>query len=137
MKRLTWLTLATLSLLLFTACGDDDDENEANRLGVGASCDNNDHCATDQSCLTEFKGGYCGVRDCEHDEDCPEGSACIAGENATSDSGTSGNYCFLVCANKIDCNLHRPVDDEANCSSSVTFIDDAQGRKACVPPSGS
>lgn len=136
MTKLICLCFAVSLLLVGSACGDDDG-NEANRLGVGATCESNDHCNVDQQCLTEFKGGYCGVRDCEHDSDCPEGSACIVGDNTTSDSGATGNYCFLVCGNKVDCNRHRPIDDEANCSSSVTFTDGAQGRKACVPPSGS
>lgn len=120
-----WLLMA----LLCAACGDDG--TEADRLGVGAQCVDVDlDCDedTDQICLTEFKGGYCGIRDCADDLDCPEGSACIA-----HDSGT--NYCFRVCLDKSECNRHRDVDSEANCSSNVVFTDGADGRKACVPPS--
>jgi hypothetical protein len=118
-----------LSLLLFfpVACNDD---NEADRLGVGAECTATDECDqdTDQICLTEFAGGYCGIRDCLSDDDCPSASACIAHDDGT-------NYCFRVCLDKSECNVNRTVDVESNCSANVVFTDGAQGRKACVPPS--
>jgi len=109
-----------------TSCGDD---TEADRLGVGAECTSNDQCDVDtnQSCLA-FKGGYCGIRGCVHDSDCPQPSACVAHTDGM-------NYCFRTCADKPECNVNRTVDNEANCSSSVTFVDGTQGRKACVPPS--
>jgi len=47
------------------------------------------------------------------------------------------NYCFLVCMEKFECNDHRLLENEANCSASVTFVSGTMGRKACVPPSGS
>ncbi len=123
--------LSCLVLVVFAVgCGGSDNGSEADRLGVGASCAANDDCTEEgQSCLTQFKGGYCGVQGCEDDAGCPAGSACV-----THDDGQ--NYCFLVCGNKDDCNTNREAADEANCSSSITFIDYAKGRKACVPPSG-
>jgi hypothetical protein len=112
-----------------TACGG------AIARGVGAECGaDGGGCASDQMCLTEFKGGYCGEKNCAHDTDCPSGSACIA-YMAAADGGTT-NYCFLVCINKADCNVTRTTANEANCSSNQTFVDGTMGRKACVPPSG-
>jgi hypothetical protein len=117
-----------LVLLWAAACGDDDG-SEAIRSGVGDACEVTDDCEhNDQACLTEFKGGYCGLRDCESDVECPDGSACVTHAGA--------NYCFLICAEKVDCNLRRSVEDESNCSSSAEFVDDTLNRKACVPPSG-
>ncbi len=112
-------------LPLGLGCGGSD----ADYLGVGAECDTTEDCSEeDQSCLTQFKGGYCGIVDCEHDVDCPEDSACIAHTDGT-------NYCFRTCVDKPDCNANRSEDNWSNCSSSVTFVDGDEGRKACVPPS--
>jgi hypothetical protein len=68
------------------------------------------------------------VQGCTGDASCPQGSACITHTDSV-------NYCFLVCATKPECNVHRSVANEANCSSNVVFVTGAQGRKACVPPS--
>ena len=118
--------VALIAIAFGFACGDDADD-----LGVGAQCTANDQCNQDplaQTCLM-FKGGYCGVMGCLHDTDCPDLSACIAHTDGV-------NYCFRTCVDKPDCNANRDVDNEANCSSSVTFVDGTNGRKACVPPSG-
>jgi hypothetical protein len=117
--------LALLLTVLAAACG-----SSANDLGVGAQCGSNADCntANHETCLTQFKGGYCGLEGCMHDTDCPTGSACVM--------HTDGhNYCFLLCSTKTDCNDNRDPANEANCSSSVTFIDPQTGAKACVPPS--
>jgi hypothetical protein len=113
-----------LSVLLLLGCSDDADD-----LGIGGQCANPDQCADGQMCLP-FKGGYCGLTDCASDLDCPPRSACIAHSDGT-------NYCFRTCGEKRDCNVNRDVANEANCSSSVVFVDGAKGRKACVPPTGS
>ena len=108
-------------------CGCGSNESQANRLGVGADCTVSSDCNTPgQVCLTEFKGGYCGVSACLHDADCPQGSACVT-DNQT-------NYCFLICAQKTDCNLHRTAADESDCTSSLTFVDGDMNRKVCRPP---
>ncbi len=123
--------LLASSVLIFaglvTGCSDG---SEADRLGIGAQCTSSDQCddETDQVCLTEFAGGYCGLAGCTSDLDCPLDSACIAHDAAS-------NYCFRTCLDKAECNANRDVDHESNCSSNVTFVDDAGGRKACVPPS--
>ena len=123
------LALVVSSVAGLAACGDE--PIEADRLGVGASCAADSDCSEpDQRCLTQFKGGYCGVAGCAGDGDCPEAASCV-----THDDGS--NYCFRVCEEKPECNAHRLSDEESNCASSVTFVDEGTGRKACVPPSGS
>ncbi len=132
------------SFLVFgtMGCGNDQAENEANQKGVGAQCTASNEClngvmdgedimedAEFQQCLTEFSGGYCGVKDCQSHSDCPQGSLCVVHDNGS-------NYCFLTCDDKLDCNIHRSAANEANCVSSVVFVDDSFTSKACVPPSG-
>lgn len=112
------------------ACGSDGDGGSpAQHLGVGALCSADTPCPVVSGmalqCLP-FKGGYCGLSGCTKDADCPAGSACVT-EGAT-------NYCFLVCTDKSQCNYGRPVADESNCSSSITFVEAKNGVKACVPP---
>jgi hypothetical protein len=116
-------------------CGDDDDATESDRIGVGAQCQSNDDClrqgdgGINLACLTQFKGGYCGLEDCAGDEDCPERSACVAHDDGS-------NYCFRICVDKPECNFNRESDDESNCSANIDFVDNNPGNKACVPPSG-
>jgi hypothetical protein len=99
---------------------------EAQRRGVGAACAADPDCVTGLMCLA-FKGGYCGLPNCQNNAACPAGSACVAHTDGK-------NYCFLVCTDKSQCNLFRSVDVEANCSSSVTFVDANFAAKVCVPP---
>lgn len=112
-------------LVAHSACS-----SNADNLGVGAQCTKTSECNTSahEVCLTQFKGGYCGLEGCAHDTDCPTDSACIMHTDGN-------NYCFRICSTKTDCNANRDPVNEANCSSSVTFVDPANGRKACVPPS--
>ena len=115
-------------VVIFSIFGCGNDSTEAIRRGVGAECTANSECSeTGQVCLTEFKGGYCGVSGCAHDVDCPAGSACVTDDNQT-------NYCFLICADKPDCNPHRTLDNESSCTSSLTFVDGTMNRKVCRPP---
>jgi hypothetical protein len=117
---------AAIVILFLCNCGGG---SEAIRRGVGAECNATLMCSeAGQMCLTEFKGGYCGVSNCTHDTDCPAGSACVTADNQI-------NYCFLICVDKPDCNPHRSVDNESNCTASLAFIDGAMGRKVCNPPS--
>ena len=139
MKATLYLMVLLLSLgLIFIACGDDDgDENEADEVGVGAQCEDSMDCQQPeddagimQECLTEFTGGYCGVKDCTANVDCPEGSACVANDNGT-------DYCFRQCAEKSECNANRDPDVEANCSANIEWVEEDTPGRACVPPSGS
>ena len=126
--RIIFVSTALLALFA-AACGG----SEADSLNVGAECINNDSCDNDddftQTCLTQFKGGYCGLEGCVNDADCPEDSGCVTHTDNV-------NYCFRTCIDKVECNANRDVDNESNCSSNVVFTDGTQGRKACVPPSG-
>ncbi|MBP7380769.1 hypothetical protein KBA39_00045 [Myxococcota bacterium] len=137
MKKILFVTVAVLAFAV--AC---DNDNDAMDRGVGEACVVTSDCRNDDlnyeddvveplellECLTEFKGGYCGLKGCQDHADCPEGSKCVVGE--------TDNYCFLVCVDKPDCNKYRSVDNEANCSGSAELIDGAKEIKVCVPPSG-
>jgi hypothetical protein len=122
------LPLGLFAFLLMTSCG-----SPAQQAGIGIECAADDDCNQndddiEQECLA-FKGGYCGLEDCDSDEDCPGGSACV-----THDDGV--NYCFLLCRDKPECNGDRSAENESNCSANITFIDAQEdGVKACVPPS--
>jgi hypothetical protein len=111
-------------------CGDG--ATEADRIGVGAQCTAAAECPAvmdiELDCLTQFKGGYCGLEGCSGDLGCPEGSACVAHDDGN-------NYCFRVCTDKPECNYNRSVANESNCVGSVTFVDERNDRKACEPPS--
>lgn len=112
--------------IALAACGG----NESDELGVGAQCGSNGDCNPDigPTCLTNFKGGYCGLTNCTVDADCPESSACVKHTDQV-------NYCFRICADKPECNANRDAENEANCSGTADFVEGSKGRKACVPPS--
>jgi hypothetical protein len=131
MKTNILILIMITAMFSIVSCGDDDDNNnEANTLGVGAQCVDTEECDVEngQECLLDFKGGYCGISQCITDEECPQGSRCVAHDDGV-------NYCFLVCLDKDECNINRGVDFESNCSSSITFVEEPQDSKACVPPS--
>ncbi len=120
-----WMVLAGGAMVAAAGCGDDDG---AVARGIGAECAADMDCTEmGQRCLTQFRGGYCGESACMHDTDCPTGAACI-----TEDDGL--NYCFLTCADKPECNVHRTLANESNCVGSLTFVDGTMGRKVCRPP---
>jgi hypothetical protein len=127
-----WMMLASSVLLMGTlalGCGDSD----ADALGVGAECTSNDQCGSgdediELSCLTAFKGGYCGLENCTKNADCPENSICVTHED-------DENYCFRVCKDKAECNANRGAEVESNCSGSFTAVE-ATNLKVCLPPSG-
>jgi hypothetical protein len=126
---------AAVAVVVLCGCGDDEDDlNASDRLGVGAQCESNADCLREGdgginlACLPQFKGGYCGLEDCNGNEDCPEGSSCVAHDDGS-------NYCFRGCTDKPQCNLNRSPDNESNCSSSVDYVDQDTPGKSCVPPS--
>ena len=126
-ERILSVMVVACAIAVIEACGDD--ESQADKVGIGAECTDDDDCTeADQTCLTEFKGGYCGKSGCTSNRDCPESSACVAHDNGT-------NYCFRICTDKAECNRNRTPDVESNCSSSVTFVEDATDVKTCLPPS--
>jgi len=127
--------LMSLGIISVGCADDDDDENEADEAGVGAQCEVSTDCTqpeTDagpmQECLTNFTGGYCGIKDCTGNADCPEGAACVAHEDNV-------NYCFRQCTDKSECNVNRDPEVESNCSANIEFVDADTLGKACVPPS--
>lgn len=124
MKRALIVCVSTVLLLAAAGCGDDD----ADALGVGATCAFGDECGEAQTCLVQFKGGYCGLTGCNANAACPEDAACVVHTDGK-------NYCFRTCFDKVDCNANRTAGLEANCSSSVDFISGKKEGKACVPPS--
>ena len=138
MCRLMCVIAGLMLLGAVAGCGGDD-STEADRIGVGAECtvdpsaDPPSTCPVVEmdiqlDCLTQFKGGYCGLEGCTGDAGCPEGSACVAHDDGS-------NYCFRVCQDKPECNRNRSVENEANCSANIDFVDEPQDQKACVPPS--
>lgn len=122
MKK-TWILMAAaVAVAGLVGCGDD-----ANDQRIGAECTGTAQCENEAlTCLTQFKGGYCGASGCTSNAGCPEGSICVA------QGGT--NLCFLVCEDKTDCNQNRSAENESNCSSSITRVEPGS-QKACVPPS--
>ena len=81
MRRL--FTLAALLVVLAHAGCSDDDDNPFGPWGgaLGAPCNN------DRQCFDRCEEGFCTVR-CEHDGQCPGGSACI---------DEHGGVCAPVC----------------------------------------
>ncbi|MBW1809222.1 MAG: hypothetical protein JRJ19_10040 [Deltaproteobacteria bacterium] len=107
--------------------------NEANQQKIGAECTKLEDCDDDNpetealECILDFKGGYCGRKDCVASTDCPEGSLCADYE--------AGLYCFLVCTDKVQCNQNRTLDNESNCSSNIDPVEGGED-KLCIPPAG-
>jgi hypothetical protein len=128
-RALRWVRLTAVASVLASCSSSGSSGSEAIRRGVGAACSNNADCTEPgQTCLS-FKGGYCGIAGCANDAGaCPQGSACVLHTDGQT-------YCFLICVDKPECNLNRLPEVEANCSSSVTFVEPVNA-KACVPPSG-
>lgn len=114
-----------LAAVFFAGCG-----NAADQIGIAAQCSSDQNCAkvgdTQLSCLTGFKGGYCGLSGCTKDEDCVSGSSCVRVSGA--------NYCFRNCTDKPQCNANRSADNEANCVGNADHVG-ASTSKVCVPPS--
>jgi hypothetical protein len=116
-------------------CGDDEG-TAADRIGIAAECSADVDCpevrrgdeTIQLACIRAFRGGYCGIADCQQNDDCPDGAACVNHTDGRS-------YCFRLCLDKAECNRNRTSENEANCSSNITFAEATPGKKACVPPS--
>ena len=125
LQRMVLRSSVVLTLAAVTAvCGSDADD-----VMIGAECASTGECDNEElTCLTQFKGGYCGAASCTANADCPEDSACV--------THVGSNYCFRTCVDKEECNENRTTENESNCSSSITFAEAGTTGKACVPPSG-
>lgn len=105
--------------------------SNADTKGIAAECKTDADCKEqDQKCLTQFRGGYCGMKDCTADKNCPTNALCIKHTD-------NNNYCFRSCNEKVDCNANRSTANEANCSANVESVEGKKGIKSCVPPSSS
>jgi len=135
-RTLTIISLLAALGLSLTACGGG---NEADRIGVASVCEVDEDCpettvddeTVQLQCITDFRGGYCSIPDCENNADCPDGATCVLHDDGLT-------YCFRECEEKAECNANRPVEDEANCNSSFDYADpadDTEGLRACIPPS--
>jgi hypothetical protein len=94
--------------------------------GLGAACEVDADCGADLTCLLEFGGGYCGVKGCTGNADCPEGSACVTHTN-------DENYCFATCERDADCTFCRWDGTKPGCTADVDFVD--PGDLRVCPPS--
>lgn len=121
MRKLMIISALVFGSIGLAGCGD------ADSARIGAECTTSESCDNDQlTCLTTFKGGYCGASGCASNADCITGSICVTHEGS--------NYCFRTCTDKPECNANRTVDNESNCSSSITRVE-AGNEKVCIPPS--
>jgi hypothetical protein len=117
-----WKWMAMVLVAVAVGCGSDADD-----ALIGAECTTTSQCENAAlTCLTQFKGGYCGASACIANADCPEKSICV----------TQGqtNYCFRTCEDKAECNKNRTVENESNCSSNITRVETGTA-KVCIPPS--
>ncbi len=118
-----WYAALAAAFVLTAGCGSEGTDDT--QLPLGAEC--TDHADCEDECLPQFAGGYCGVVGCTGDADCPSDAACILHIDAVP-------YCFRLCESTPDCNTERVGDHEALCSDNIVFVDDAQNRRACIPP---
>lgn len=90
--------------------------------GLGASCSADADCGPNLECLDEVDGGFCGVRDCASNADCPVDSLCI--------SHAGINHCAPTCAATSDCTFCRYGGPTAACTTDVDYIEG--GGAVCV-----
>ncbi|MFH1436938.1 MAG: hypothetical protein ABIJ56_14615 [Pseudomonadota bacterium] len=127
------LILCIAVLAWSAACDNGGGGSEAGDQLIGAECTGVENCDDDDpdtpalECVTGFKGGYCGRAGCTASLECPEGSLCAVVDGS--------NYCFLVCTEKFQCNEHRTLENESNCSSNIDPVEGGE-EKLCIPPSG-
>lgn len=69
---------------------------------VGGDCSVSRECDVDSRCLTgeDFPGGYC-AKSCTSDDQCPEGSACVA---------ELGGVCLVSCTSAAECRSEEGYD---------------------------
>jgi hypothetical protein len=92
------------------------------KICVPATCGHGAACTSDADCgggglvcIDEVDGGYCGVRDCQSNADCPVDSECI--------NHAGINYCARTCAVESDCTFCRWADVAATCTADVDHVE--------------
>lgn len=93
--------------------------------GVGADCSTDTDC-NGLECIADFRGGYCGRRDCAGNDDCPGNTSCVV-------AADGHNYCFKNCGTDSDCSFCRHDGVFASCSSELDFADGGASGAVCVP----
>lgn len=97
MTRSTTVLLSTF-FLFGIACGHAEDFNGSERplpsSQVGNACDQDSDCSQYCAKGKEFPNGFCTLRNCRANTDCPEGTVCI-----TEDNGV----CVFPCGVPLDC----------------------------------
>lgn len=83
--------------------------------GLGAVCGVDGDCDAGLECLDEINGGYCGVRGCQSNGDCPPDSMCV--------NHAGINYCARTCAAASDCSFCRYDNVVATCRTDVEFVE--------------
>jgi hypothetical protein len=130
MMKLAWRLASVAVFVAVPAVWSCGGGSESDRVGIAAECTKDDDCPKvddlQLTCLTLFKGGYCGLQGCTQDKDCPLGAACVL------EGGAS--YCFRECIEKPECNRNRSAENEANCVGSASHLGISMS-KVCVPPS--
>ena len=97
MRAFVHLFLTAMLGATIAACGHAEkiskDRPNPTRL-VGNSCSSDSDC--DQYCAQgrEFPGGFCTLRGCRGNSDCPDGTVCIT---------THEGVCAYPCAGPLDC----------------------------------
>ncbi len=94
--------------------------------GTGASCAADADCTGGLSCITTFKGGYCGHQGCKANADCDKDSACVMVKDGK-------NYCFKSCQAASDCSFCRPDGLYATCANNAVFAEAGTLGSVCVP----
>jgi hypothetical protein len=93
--------------------------------GVGADCTDEADCDAGLECLTTVDGGYCTVRGCTVNTDCP-------GMDDRCVTVGDENFCYRSCTQESHCTLCRH-DSDSTCSTNVTFADGTTTGSVCVP----
>lgn len=93
--------------------------------GVGTGCDGDDDCDGELSCVTNgFPGGYCTLRDCATNDDCPGENVCGMVEGAA--------VCLRPCGRDSDCSFCRDGVEKGRCAEDVELAS-GESASVCVP----
>jgi hypothetical protein len=98
---------------------------------IGSACENDEAC-DDGTCLPNFVGGYCSIRDCTSDAQC-DGGRCLTLEDETAE--TSLVACFSGCTGDAQCRFgYQCIDPDG--SGGVCLPVDDENRSPVRNPQG-